>query len=150
MKKTILTIAIGILSIYNVNAQITEVIDNSVEIGSMKLPGMPKHGTISLEDSNYFFSYKDIQFSTLTKFDGFYFQGEETLNALYAIFKDQLAAPKKTERVVNIKSVQEEATLYITTKKILGNPYLSIRVWNTGHSSYLNIEPKQLETLFGK
>ena len=147
MKKLVLSIAIGILSIYNVNAQIKIIEDTSTEIGYMKLPGMDKNITLTLDNDVYTFQYKDLQYKQVTKYSSFSFIGKESLNGLYDIMTKQFKAKKKTE----LKLELGDNIITIITKKIFGSPYLQVIV-EPKHfpSGYFNVEPKHMNKLFGK
>ena len=147
MKKLVLSIAIGILSIYNVNAQIKIIEDTSTEIGYMKLPGMDKNITLTLDNDVYTFQYKDLQYKQVTKYSSFSFIGKESLDGLYDIMTKQFKAKKKTE----LKLELGDNIITIVTKKIFGSPYLFVIV--QAHDQTIggfNVEPKHMNKLFGK
>jgi len=147
MKKLVLSIAIGILSIYSASAQIKVIEETSIEVGYMKLPGMDKNITITLEDNVYTFMYKDIQYSHITDYKYFTFTGKESLDGLYDIMMNQFKAKKGTE----LKLELGNSIINITTKKIFGAPYLLVTVQAEGQPiGGFNVEPKHMNTLFGK
>ena len=147
MKKLVLSIAIGILSIYNVNAQIKIIEDTSTEIGYMKLPGMDKNITLTLDNDVYTFQYKDLQYKQVTKYSSFSFIGKESLNGLYDIMTKQFKAKKKTE----LKLELGNNIITIVTKKIFGSAYLFVMVQAQGQPiGGFNVEPKHMNKLFGK
>jgi len=147
MKKLILSIAIGILSIYSANAQIKIIEDTSTEIGYMKLPGMDKNMTLTLDNGTYTMMYQDVQYQHITDHKYFTFTGKETLDGLYDIMTKQFKAPKKTE----LKFELDNNTITIITKKMLGKPYLLVMVKAEGQPlGGFNIEPKYMDKLFGK
>ena len=92
MKKLILSIAIGILSIYSASAQIKIIEDTSTEIGYMKLPGMDKNMTLTLDNGTYTMMYQDVQYQHITDHKYFTFNGKETLDGLYDIMTKQFKA----------------------------------------------------------
>ena len=147
MKKLVLSIAIGILSIYSVNAQIKIIENTSTEIGYVKLPAMDKNITLSLDNEVYTLMYKDIQYTQITDYKSFSFTGKESLDGLYNIMMEQLKAKKKTE----LKFELDNNTITITTKKIFGAAYLLVIVKAEGQPiGGFNIEPKYMNKLFGK
>ena len=147
MKKLILSIAIGILSIYSTSAQIKIIEDTSTEIGYMKLPGMDKNMTLTLDNGTYTMMYKDVQYTHIDERKSFSFTGKESLDGLYDIMTKQFKAPKKTE----LKFELDNSIITIITKKVFGKPYLLVMVKAEGQPlGGFNLEPKYMDKLFGK
>jgi len=146
MKKTILTIAAIAIS-FSSFAQIKIIEDTSVEIGYMKIQLAPKNIVVTLDNGTYRFMFKDIQYTQINEFKFFYFKGKESLDGLYDIMMNQFKTDKNTE----LKFELDDNTITIVTKKMLGMAYLQVYVQAPGQPiGAFNVEPKYMNTLFGK
>jgi hypothetical protein len=96
--------------------------------------------------NKYMLYYNNLNYTQITDINKIVFNASENdLKQFYELLKAQFNAEKGTEKDFQLGN----EVINVTTKKMLGAPYIQIITTDDGTTGFFNLTPKQLNKLFG-